>query len=400
MGNQVTIPDVNVIRLELVSKAGTDVQGAATLVPAQTRSPTSIAAGLTPTAVTAIVSDGNAALVSAPPATYSSTPSASATSGPPTVQTQTPKPLVTLGPTLTQGTPQLVVKEIQTRVTEEASIWWRYAWRLTVENSSPQPMSFDAQTEWHDKDGFILDTDSAYGLMLGPGEERTFTGHAFISLPSAGDVASVVAAVVGQEVISQPTPQLVVKEIQTRVTEKANIWWRYAWRLTVENSSPQAMSFDAQTEWHDKDGFIIDTDSEYRLILGPGEERTFTGHAFIKLPSAGDVASVVAAVVGQEVISHPAPQLVVKEIQTRVTEKASIWWRYAWRLTVENSSPQTLSFDTQIEWHDKDGFIIDTDSEYRLMLGPSEERTFTGHAFINLPSASDVASVVASVVES
>ena len=95
---------------------------------------------------------------------------------------------------------------------------------------------------------------------------------------------------------ARPEPRAEILDIKTRVTEEASSWWRYAWRLTVRNAADEAVEFDAHIEWHDKDGFIIDTATDRSLILDGAEEKTFTGDTLISMPSAGNVTDVVAIV--------------------------------------------------------------------------------------------------------
>ena len=100
---------------------------------------------------------------------------------------------------------------------------------------------------------------------------------------------------------SSPTPTVAATptahplsfvEITYRVTERNNVWWRFAWRLTVRNSGDTIERFDAIIEFQDADGFVIDTDHEYDLAVGPNSEHTFTGSALIDADVAQDVAQV------------------------------------------------------------------------------------------------------------
>lgn len=86
-----------------------------------------------------------------------------------------------------------------------------------------------------------------------------------------------------------------IVEIDSRVTESNNSWWRYAWRLTLANDSQQPMMFSATIEFQDADGFVIDQDSENGLIPA-SSEKTFTGYKLVSVPGAAKIAKTLAKV--------------------------------------------------------------------------------------------------------
>ena len=91
----------------------------------------------------------------------------------------------------------------------------------------------------------------------------------------------------------EPTPALEIVSIEYRVTEQNNVFWRFAWRLTVRNQSDTVQDFDATLEFQDRDGFIIDSGREYDLVVGPRSEKTFTGDILIDTDVARNVEQVV-----------------------------------------------------------------------------------------------------------
>ncbi len=58
------------------------------------------------------------------------------------------------------------IVSIDARVTESNSTWSRFAWILKIRNSSNQPRQFNATIEFQDADGFVIDTDDEYGLVV------------------------------------------------------------------------------------------------------------------------------------------------------------------------------------------------------------------------------------------
>lgn len=89
----------------------------------------------------------------------------------------------------------LEIVSIDTRVTESNSTWSRFAWKLEMESVADQPLRFDATIEFQDKDGFIIDTTTAHGLVIGPNRQETFTGFALIRADGAPRVATTLAKV-------------------------------------------------------------------------------------------------------------------------------------------------------------------------------------------------------------
>jgi hypothetical protein len=85
------------------------------------------------------------------------------------------------------------IVSIDTRVTESNSVWSRFAWKLEMKNTGSEVLRFDATIEFQDKDGFIVDTNTAHGLVLGPNVQETFTGFALIRAESAPRVARTLA---------------------------------------------------------------------------------------------------------------------------------------------------------------------------------------------------------------
>lgn len=87
-----------------------------------------------------------------------------------------------------------------------------------------------------------------------------------------------------------------IVEIDSRVTETNDTWWRYAWKLTLRNDAAADMAFDATIEFQDSDGFVIDSDNAYRLGVAAGSERTFTGYSLVSMPGGSRVAKTNAKV--------------------------------------------------------------------------------------------------------
>ena len=85
-------------------------------------------------------------------------------------------------------------------------------------------------------------------------------------------------------------------QIDSRVTESNDVWWRYAWKLTIRNDAETDGSFDATIEFQDSDGFVIDSARESHLAVPARSERTFTGYSLVSVPGATRVARTNAKV--------------------------------------------------------------------------------------------------------
>lgn len=87
-----------------------------------------------------------------------------------------------------------------------------------------------------------------------------------------------------------------IVEVDSRVTETNDSWWRYAWKLTLRNDDSSDLAFDATIEFQDGDGFVIDSDRQYSLFVPAGTEKAFTGFALVRVPGAARVGKTNAKV--------------------------------------------------------------------------------------------------------
>jgi len=91
-----------------------------------------------------------------------------------------------------------------------------------------------------------------------------------------------------------------------------------------------------------------------------------------------------------------APSVSLKAIDAQPTEKNSVWWRYAWQMTVANAAPYEVRFRAEIELLDGRGFIVDDATEYLTIRG-SQRATYTGSILVDSSVAANVVSVRAEV---
>lgn len=85
------------------------------------------------------------------------------------------------------------IVDVSTKVTEQNSVWWKYAWVLTLKNNTNRERSVTAELKWVDADGFVVDSATEYSLAIPAGEEKTFNDFALISTPGSADVEGIQA---------------------------------------------------------------------------------------------------------------------------------------------------------------------------------------------------------------
>lgn len=87
-----------------------------------------------------------------------------------------------------------------------------------------------------------------------------------------------------------------IVSIDSKVVETNSIWHRHSYVLKVRNNSDREVLFDAEIVWQDSDGFLIDTDRQYRLSIPANSENTYTGMQLIKTDSSVNVRGVSAKI--------------------------------------------------------------------------------------------------------
>jgi len=117
------------------------------------------------------------------------------------------------------------------------------------------------------------------------------------SAPTTSD-APPAAAVVPSQVIQghSSSEDFEIISVASRPGESNSSWTRFAWRLTLANKSSYPQKFDATVEFRDSDGFPVDSDQEYGLVVPGGGQETFTGEKLITASQVSRIASTAAKV--------------------------------------------------------------------------------------------------------
>jgi putative sterol carrier protein len=87
-----------------------------------------------------------------------------------------------------------------------------------------------------------------------------------------------------------------IVDLQTRVTEQNDTWWRYAWKLTIRNDGVGPATFDGTIQFLDADGFLVEDTNIFDLQVAAGATGVFTGAALVNADTACTIASASASV--------------------------------------------------------------------------------------------------------
>jgi hypothetical protein len=74
----------------------------------------------------------------------------------------------------------------------------------------------------------------------------------------------------------------------------------------------------------------------------------------------------------------------------KITERNSTWARFAWKAVIFNGDDVPYRFRIVVEFTDRDGYTVASDTEYDQRLKAFEQREFTGDKLISFPAADTV----------
>ena len=87
----------------------------------------------------------------------------------------------------------------------------------------------------------------------------------------------------------------------------------------------------------------------------------------------------------------------IVKVDTRIIEANESWSKVSWKLILKSFADVPLGFGTEIEFVDKDGFVIDSTFQSEVLLSNQNEQTFTGYYLIDASLIGSVASIQAKV---
>ena len=81
----------------------------------------------------------------------------------------------------------------------------------------------------------------------------------------------------------------------------------------------------------------------------------------------------------------------IVELAVKVTDQNDFFWQFSWQLTLSNNTERDVELDVvKVLFQDNDGFIVDTDLEFGLLLLSNETKTFHGYGLIDTDIAPNV----------
>ena len=80
-----------------------------------------------------------------------------------------------------------------------------------------------------------------------------------------------------------------VVSIDSKVTESNDVWWKFAWKLTLRNKSSEAAAFRATIDFYDKDGFVVDSTTSDTLVVPGSADEAFAGTKLVTTSAARNV---------------------------------------------------------------------------------------------------------------
>lgn len=99
------------------------------------------------------------------------------------------------GDVIQEDKKDLEIVDISTKVIEQNSVWWKYAWNLKLKNNTNKTKTVTAEIEWIDEEGFVVDSKTKYSLEVGPNQEVVFSDFALINSDIAGNVKDIQAEI-------------------------------------------------------------------------------------------------------------------------------------------------------------------------------------------------------------
>jgi TPR repeat protein len=94
-------------------------------------------------------------------------------------------------------------------------------------------------------------------------------------------------------VVSQ-TPTYDVWSITAKPTEQNDVWWRFGYRLTVQNKGLDTEKQRFEIQFLDAQGYVIDTATTDQIAIKPGTTEIITGETLVNLPGAAQVSKLKA----------------------------------------------------------------------------------------------------------
>ena len=83
----------------------------------------------------------------------------------------------------------------------------------------------------------------------------------------------------------------------------------------------------------------------------------------------------------------------VVDMASRVAESHDEWWRWAYTFYVGNPQPVPLATTVEVQFLDKDGFLVDHETISSVNVPALTTNSFSGSRMVSMPGASTVTKV-------
>jgi hypothetical protein len=91
------------------------------------------------------------------------------------------------------------------------------------------------------------------------------------------------------------------------------------------------------------------------------------------------------------------PEIEVTNVEYKITEKNSVWWRFSWKINVWNRGADGARFNAVVNFLEQQDFIVDRDYSPPFFIAAGNSDTFSGSRLINISIAPKVARARAEV---
>lgn len=97
----------------------------------------------------------------------------------------------------------------------------------------------------------------------------------------------------------------------------------------------------------------------------------------------------------------PTPEVInrgeISNLRYTIIEKNNSWWKFSWQLTLQNNTSSVVNFFIDVNFLDRNGYIVDYDIENPSDFAPKEQRVIKSTILIDTELAPDVKDIEAEI---
>ncbi len=84
----------------------------------------------------------------------------------------------------------------------------------------------------------------------------------------------------------------------------------------------------------------------------------------------------------------------VLDASYQITEQNRVFWRFSWKMRVKNYGPDNIAVSPSVDFKNRGGYVVDSDSEAMLTIRAQDTAEITGMALIDVSVAPTVSAAV------